>query len=206
MVRSRILLALVAFGGSALAQSATPERYVPVTGWEHGFSEHREEWWGGQLRARREPVLSAPGAGAGFRQRFRLLMTRSRGMPFAIRIDERTDGVAIARRVRLDNRDLSKARISEDRTVSFGRAQKLRLARAIRASDLRSASREGPRLPDQPDKKGRFILCVHPTTYVFELIDAGGSRFVHRDGCNISYKLRKLAETVDRMVPASPRH
>ena len=202
---SRFLLALVASGGSALAQSATPERYLPVTGWADGSVDFLEDWWGGQLRKMREPVLSA-GNSAGFRQRFRLLMTRSRGMPFAIRIDERTDGVAIARRVRLDNRNLTEARISEDRTVSFGRAQKLRLARAIRASDVRSAPREGPRLPNQPDKRGRIILCVHPTIYVFELVDADGSRFVYRDGCNISYKLRRLAETVDKMVPARPRH
>jgi hypothetical protein len=202
MVRSRILLALLALGGSARAQSAAPERYVPITGWAHDSVDRLEQWWGGQLRKMREPVMSAPGAGTGFRQRFRLLMTRSRGMPFAIRIDVRADGVAVARRVRLDNRDLTEARISEDQTVSFGRAQTLRLARAIRASDVRSVPREGPRLPDQPDKRGRFALCVHPTTYVFELVDAGGSRFVYRDGCNISYKLRKLAETVDSMVPA----
>ena len=204
MVRSPTLLALVALGGSALAQPTAPERYVPVTGWARDSVDHLEDWWGEQLRKMREPVFSA-GDGAGFRQRFRLLMTRSRGMPFAIRIDERADGVTIARRVAIDNRDLTEARISEDRTVSFGRAQRLRLARAIRASGLRAASREGARRPDQPDKRGRLTLCVHPTTYVFEVLDAGGSRFVYRDECNISYKLRRLAETVDKMVPARPR-
>jgi hypothetical protein len=49
-----------------------------------------------------------------------------------------------------------------------------------------------------------MTVCVHPTTYVFELVEAGESRFVYRNECNISHRLRELAETVDKMVPSSP--
>ena len=201
MLGSRIFVAVVAFGGSALAPSAAPERYVPVTGWTYGSADSREQWWGSELRVMREPVLSAPAAGAGFRRRFRLLMIRSRGMPFAVRIDEPTEGTAIARRVGINNRDLARARISEDRTVVFGRAQRLRFAQAIRTSGLRFAPREARVKPEKP---GVMTVCLHPTTYIFELVEAGESRFVYRSECNISHKLRELAETVDKMVPSSP--
>jgi hypothetical protein len=201
MRRLAIIVPLLAMAGGSVADAEPPQsRYVTATGWNAGSRpDFLEEWWGGQLRKMREPVLSGPASGAGYRQRFRLLMTRSRGMPVAVRIDERGDGSVIARRVRLDNRDLAEARISEDRTVALGRAQKLRLARAIRASNLRTAVREALVKPDKP---GTVTLCVHPTTYVFELVEAGRNRFIYRSACDISYKLRKLAETVEALVPA----
>jgi hypothetical protein len=191
-------LALLALAVSATAQPAGPERYVPVSGWSGGqTSERLEDWWGGELRAMHEPVLSAPGAGTGFRRRFRLLLTRSRGMPQAIRIDERLDGGTNLRSVQLDNRDLSRARVAEDRSFALGRPERKRLFRAIRASGLRSAPREGLEKPDRP---GEITVCVHPTTYVFELADAEGSRFVYRTECNISRRLKNLAEAVDELV------
>jgi hypothetical protein len=179
----------------ATAAPAGPERYVPG-GWaseEQG--EFYEQWFGSQLRAMGEPVLSAPGSLDGFRRRFRMLVLPSFHHAYSVRVDERRDGRVEVRAVRLDGKGgYAPGKILEQESYATDRRAVEPLYRAVERAQLASLAREGPSV--SPD--GSLIVCADGVRFVFELVDRSGSRFVTQ-GCGASNRIWGLVDAADAL-------
>jgi hypothetical protein len=190
-------MAWAALAAVLLGIAAAPERYVPQSGWSRADEpDFFEEWFGGQLRAMEEPVLSESGGHSGFRRRFRMLVLPSFHHAYAVRLDERDDGRAEARVVRLDGAGgYSPGKILEQESYSPDRAAVRRLYRAIGKVGLAT-------LPQESDETqagdGAIIVCADGVRFVFELVDERGSRFVTR-GCGMDRRLWKLVDSADAL-------
>src|SRR3954471_592469 len=94
--------AVIFLGLAGAAPAAPPESYLPSSGWSHSANAASfERWFGRQLRAMEEPVLSSRASRTGFRRRFRMLVLPSFHHAYAIRVDEPMHGPAQVRAVRL---------------------------------------------------------------------------------------------------------
>jgi hypothetical protein len=192
--------ALLAAAAPALAQTGVaPVRpdYVPDDIWRDGDeAEFLEGWFGDQLHAMREPVLSHPGGLGRYRHRFRMLVLPNNDPAYAIRIDESQGGGRI-RIVRLDGSGgYAPGRIARQRRLILTRDDVRALRETIRASGLAGmAVRPPPRQDSAPDPvtgERLFRICFHATYYVFELVAGRGSRFVVRNECEMPDALRTM--------------
>jgi hypothetical protein len=199
MIGQLLGLALAA----AAAGQAEPEadRYTPSTGWSDNewAASFFERWYGGQLRAMGEPRLSVPSQLDGFRRRFRLLVVPNYRSAFAYRIDERPDGGAVLRWVRLDgaggyapgNVAAAGVRMLHSRELS-------RFAAALEAAALPTLARDGPPETARENNDGTqtLTICLHATHYVFEQLEPGGRRYVSRRSCYLEEPLERLAQVL----------
>lgn len=84
----RFCLVLLLIGAGAAALAAPQGGYVPLDIWrDTDDAARRESWYGGQLRAMAEPILSRREDRSDFRRRFRMLVLPSFHRPYAIRVD-----------------------------------------------------------------------------------------------------------------------
>lgn len=186
----RALLPLLFLAATAAAPA---EHYVPVEGWrDPRTAELFEQWFGGQLRAMGEPVLSRPGSLAGYRRRFRMLVIPTFQPAYTVRIDEGAHGGTV-RVVLLDGRGgYAPGRIARQATFTLTMAEVQDAIGAIRTSGLTSAAPEDP--PDPPEV---VTVCADGTAVVFELVEPQRSRFVAR-ACGVSGPLRRLGNRIAR--------
>lgn len=172
-----------------LAAAAPAGDYVPDAGWRNPTDRaFREGWYGGQLRAMGEPILSRPADRGGFRRRFRMLVLPSFHRPYAIRVDQAASGRARVRIVRLNGRGgYGPGEIFEQESYALTADQAALLHRDIEASGLASA----------PPHAG--ALCTDGAQFVFELVDAHGNRFVDRHQCGLNPQLETLVWRIDAL-------
>lgn len=197
-MRAAVLLALLLVAGCAAAGGPGAGRYVPAEGWSRPDQpDFYESWFGRQLRAMREPVLSRPGDLAGFTRRFRMLVLPTFHPAYAIRVDRRSDGRSEVRAVRLSGRGgYDPGRISEEESYLADGAQLAPLDRAIAAAQLASLPMEaGP----PSDENGDLVICTDGTQFVFELVEPSGSRFVSRHDCQQPEELERLVAEADSL-------
>jgi hypothetical protein len=170
---------------------------MPPSGWSRGDdAAFFERWFGGQLRAMEEPVLSSPASRGGFRRRFRMLVLPSFHHAYAIRVDEPVAGPAKVRAVRLDGRGgYSPGRILEQERYVPDRAAIRRLYRAIADLHLAELSRQEGL---GPDENGTITICADGVRFVFELVDERGSHLVTR-GCGMDPHLWTLVDAADAL-------
>lgn len=183
----RFCLALLLIAGGAAALAAPPGRYVPPNIWRDADDAARHEaWYGGQLRAMAEPILSRQEVRSGFRRRFRMLVLPSFHRPYAIRVDQERSGRARVRIVRLTGRGgYGPGEIFEQESFALTADQAARLDRDIEASGLASAP---PRAR---------AACLDGAQFIFELIDAQANRFVDRHQCSLNRALETLVWRID---------
>jgi hypothetical protein len=203
MRRSALLAgALLTAATPALAQvGAAPVRpdYVPDGIWrDEGQAQFLERWFGDQLHAMREPVLSHPGGLGPYRRRFRMLVLPHYSPGYAIRVDESATGGRM-RLVRLDgNGGWTPGRIARQRLLTLSREEMRALNTIIRTSGVAGMAAEPPAYeqppPDPVTGEQTIQLCHHATYFVFELVAGGESRFVVRDACEMPDGLRTLIE------------
>jgi len=196
MIIPVLALALLGFDAAGVPD------YVPDTGWtDDGWDpSFYEQWFGGQLRAMREPPLTTPSNLAGFRERLRFLVLPTFEPAYAYRVDVRTDGSAMLRWTRLSGRGgyapghpvrRGSRRLSPEETAQ--------VSAALRAAALGSLPREHPFRTSNPDGTESFELCIDGTAFVFEHLDAQGRQFLLRN-CDIKEEaLQRLAATIFRL-------
>lgn len=182
--------ALLAAAMPALAQTgAAPARpdYVPDDIWRNADqAQFFESWFGNQLHAMREPVLSRPGDGRGFRRRLRMLVLPSFHQAYAIRVDEAERGGARVRIVRLSGSGgFAAGDIVEEESFTLSAAETGALNRAVAAADLAA-------LPP----RGRPI-CTDGVTFVFEQADRQASRLVSVHQCSLTAVIEALVWRID---------
>ena len=172
---------------SAAALAAPPGRYIPPNIWRDAEDAARHErWYGGQLRAMAEPILTRQEIRSGFRRRFRMLVLPSFHRPYAIRVDRETSGRARVRIVRLSGRGgYAPGEIFEQESFMLTAGQAARLDRDIAASGLASAPPRA-RAP-----------CTDGAHFIFELVDARANRFVDRHQCGLNRSLETLVWRID---------
>jgi len=170
-----------------LLLAAPPGLYVPPNIWRDTEDAARHEaWYGGQLRAMGEPILSRREVPAGFRRRFRMLVLPSFHRPYAIRVDRETSGRARVRIARLTGRGgYAPGEIFEQESYALTADQAARLDRDIEASGLASA----PPRASAP--------CLDGAHFIFELVDARANRFVDRHQCGLNRALETLVWRID---------
>lgn len=176
--------------GDPFRPDPTPasRRYVPADIWRDarraGFYER---WFGGQLRAMREPILSRPGDGRGFRRRLRMLVLPSFHHPYAIRVDEAGAGGARVRIVRLSGAGgYAPGRIIEQESITLSAEETAALNRAVDASGL-----------DGLPPTARQGICLDGVSFVFEQADPQRSRFVSVHQCGLTAALEALVWRID---------
>lgn len=152
------------------------------------------------LRAMREPVLS-PSTLSPFRRRFRLVtLPDMHGNYRALRIDERQAGGARVRFVELSRGPrYGPGSIVRERIYDIDRDAVLELNRALELSRVSELPSEGPPLyppAEAPGEETVITICLHPTTFVFELIELRRRTFVVRTSCDMTDSLWRLLETV----------
>lgn len=195
----RALLALLFLAATA---AAPQERYVPAEGWRDTWqADFYEEWFGGQLRAMAEPILSRPGDLGHFRQRFRLMILPTFQHGYAIRIDE-TALEARVRIVQLSGRGgYSPGHVASVRTLTLDRAGMAEVDRLI--ADARLAGEAPDASPPgdvvNADGSQTITICADGTEFVFELVNRSGSHFVARHDCTINRALLLLANDINRI-------
>ena len=179
----------------AAAAPAAPDRYVPA-GWTLGDdTDFYENWFGSQLRAMNEPVLSAPGSLYGFRRRFRMLVLPTFHHAYAVRVDERRDGGVDVRAVRLSGRGgYDPGTILEQESYAPDRRAISRLYRAIARAKLDSLARE----ESADNRDGVITVCADGVDFVFERVDEDGSLFVNQ-GCGASGRIWALVDAADAL-------
>jgi len=204
MMRLSVRLAgvLLAAAIPALGQTgAAPVRpdYVPDGIWrDEDQAQFFERWFGNQLHAMHEPVLSRPGGRGPYRRRFRILVLPDYAPGYAIRVDESAVG-GWMRFVRLNGSGgYAPGRIARQRRLTMSRHDMRSLNRTIHASGLIGMAAEAPPYeessPDPVTGERTIEICLHATYYVFELIDEGENRFVVRDSCDMPEGLRILID------------
>jgi hypothetical protein len=183
----RFCLALLLIGAGAAAPAAPHERYFPLENWRNADdAAHHEAWYGGQLRAMAEPILSRREDRSGFRRRFRMLVLPTFHRPYAIRVDELASGAAHVRIVRLTGRGgYGPGEILEQESYTLTADQAARLDGDIEASGLASAP---PRAR---------AACTDGAQLVFELVAAQANRFVDRHQCSLNRALETLVWRID---------
>jgi hypothetical protein len=177
-----LCLALILIGAAA-----PQERFVPPGIWRDADDAARHEaWYGGQLRAMAEPVLSRREHLSGFRRRFRLLVLPSFHPPYAIRVDQEASGAARVRIVRLTGRGgYAPGEILEQESYRLTADEAAALDRDIAGSGLASAP---PRAASP---------CLDGAHFVFELVDGQANRFVDRHQCGLNRGLEALVWRID---------
>jgi hypothetical protein len=188
---SRLIPLLIAAACWFPAAAAEPP-YLPSEGWSHpGQRDFYEGWFAKHLRSMGEPVLSGPGALAGYRSRFRLLVLPSFHRPYAIRVDERANGKAEVRAVRTEGHGgYGPGKPVEQEHYAPTKAQLERLHRAIEASNLSTLPRED---------LNPSALCTDGVQFVFELVDESGSQLITRHQCGTSKALWDLVDAADSL-------
>jgi hypothetical protein len=168
-----LLLPLAAAG----AQAGSGDRYVPSGIWRDAEDGDRYERWIGRfLRAMREPPLTSPQAREPFERRFRLVIIPDmRGAFRSLRVDQRRGGGARVRTVLLNRgRRYGPGSIAHEQVYDIDRDAVLEFTRALDMSRLVELPTEGPP-PQGPvdisDDETVITICMHPTTYVFELVE-----------------------------------
>jgi hypothetical protein len=169
---------------------------MPSNGWSRGSDlGFYERWFGGQLRAMEEPVLSSSASRGGFRWRFRMLVLPSFHHAYAIRVDEPVAGPAKVRAVRLDGRGgYSPGKILEQERYVPDRAAIRHLHAAIVSVRLADLPRQTS--PDAED--GTIVVCADGVRFVFELVDERGNHLVTR-GCEMDASLWTLVDAADAL-------
>jgi hypothetical protein len=188
---ARILLAglLLCAGPGEGQVPPGPARYVPAGIWhDPEYDDFYERWFGRQLRAMREPILSRPGDRGHFRQRFRLLVLPSFDPAYAIRLDETASGGRL-RYVKLSGRGgYAPGRIATQRWISLDSEDARVISGVIDRLGLeRLTPGSGPR-PSQIDPETGeelFTACFDGTRFVFELVNERGSWFSTRHECDM---------------------
>ncbi|HYI49756.1 MAG TPA: hypothetical protein VEX35_14960 [Allosphingosinicella sp.] len=198
--RSALLAGLLLTASPAFAQAGpAPARpdYVPNGIWrETNTAQFYEQWFGDQLHAMREPVLSQPNGLGRFRRRFRMLVLSHRQPSYAIRVDASSVG-GLMHIVSLDgNGDHQPGRIARQRRLNLSGDDVRALDNIIAGSGLAGMPAEAPPydepVPDPATGETTIRLCHHATYFVFELVTERASRFVVRDACEIAGGLRTL--------------
>ena len=181
------------------AQPAQAWDYVPDTGW-HDDAWARsfyERWFGGQLRAMREPPLATGSDLGGFSERLRMLVLPTFRPAYAYRVDFRADGSAALRWARLNGRGgYAPGRLARQRSRALAPHEVRRLKEALAAAALGSLPREEPLAPADADGTEDIGICVDGTGFVFEHLSVDGRHFLSRS-CGIEEeRLRRLGETI----------
>lgn len=182
------------------APTTAPRHYVPAGVERYVFYER---WFGGQLRAMREPILAGPGTLGRFHRRFRLLVLPTFDHGYAIRVDEDEDGADL-HFVRLSGRGgYAPGHVATRGQRRLDRETAARVDRAVDQSGVANLPWLAP--PPQPatlpSGEQEIQVCGDGTDFVFETVDAGGSHFVTRS-CGISPELLALARQIEAV--ASP--
>jgi hypothetical protein len=205
-LRPLLLLAMVAETWvAANAQvPAIPDPYFRRDIWPDArTADLFEFWFGGQLRAMGEPVLSSLDDHHAFRSRFRMLVLPTFWPASAIRVDE-TEAGAEARFVRLNGRGgYAPGRVARQRTWRPSHAMVRELHRRWRLAALTSLSAVPP---PRPPGDQTIVMCADGTYFVFELVDASGSHVVARSQCEMSRALWELMRRMEHLPDtAAPR-
>lgn len=180
------------------------ERYVPEIAWRDPQDAGRNERRIGRiLRAMGEPALSTTDGPGPWQRRFRLLVLPDLpGHYWAVRIDERPSGDARIRVVVLGRggKGRSPGPILHKAVFAIDGDEMRPLRRGIGMSGLIDLHPEGEPLPkpvNVSEDETLITVCVHPTTYIFEIVEPGISRFVMRDGCNIEEGLQRFLARIE---------
>jgi len=187
---------LLGIGLLALQPQGT--RYVPETGWERNdwAAQFYENWYGGQLRAMREPSISSVGKLQGFQTRFRLLVVPNYDPARAYRIDLTRGGSARLRWVQLDGAGgYLPGRIAKHGSRVLTRPELEAFRTALKSAALHLLRRE-PESEAEPT-----TICLHATHYVFEQLDEQGHHFVTRENCEVEESLQRLRAFLSEFAP-----
>jgi hypothetical protein len=195
VVLALFLLSPAAAGGG---QDVSTDRYIPesllIPDQEPDFYEN---WFGGQLRAMGEPLLSRPRDLGSFRRRFRMLVLPTFHPAYAIRIDEGWDGRAQVTAVRLDGAGgYSPGNVAERESYQISRAGIRPFDRALRDSRFRRLSMGGEPRKSPP---GTITVCSDGLELVFELVDSQGIHFRVRGPCSDLESVMPLVEATDAL-------
>jgi hypothetical protein len=195
-----------------LTASALPippqERYVPVSverADSHG-EDFYEGWFGSQLRAMGEPILSRPDGRGRFATRLRMLVLPSFDHGYAIRIDESASGGLVSLVELTGAGGYAPGQVHRRAHRRLSTDDMRTVHQLVRRADLSSAPVRVPPAPPVETGEGQIItVCADGTMYVFELIDRDGSRFVYRHECEISPALLALASELQTLRPDAGR-
>ena len=141
--------------------------------------------------------------------RLRLLVLPDRGSGSAIRIDGTESGGRVSF-VQLygARRGGDPGQVGYRRHYRLSAAEMRDVRRLVRESDLASAPARVVWTPSPPrfTPAGEQIveMCVHPPSYVFELADETGARFVVRDACELK-RWPALQALADEILTLHPR-
>jgi hypothetical protein len=194
---------------TAFAPPTAPrERYVPI-GIEQGGDlgdNFYESWFGNQLRAMDEPILSRPGALGRFNMRLRILVLPTFQHGYAIRIDESAGGGLVSFVELTGAGGYAPGQVRRRTAFHLTAAEMRDVHRLVRQAGLESAPASVPEPPpiDTPD--GQIVtVCADGTGYVVELVDRRGSRFVHRSDCGIAPPFQMLVNELLTLHPDARR-
>lgn len=174
--------------------------YVPDSGWENDAfaKDFYESWFGGQLRAMREPPLATAADLGHFRMRIRLTVLPTFASALAYRVDERPDGAMILRWARLDGRGGYAPGVIDEAGIRHLTESE---ARALRAAIAEAGLASLPREPREADETGNLKICIDGTTLVIEKLDSAGRIYLTR-ACGIDEEpLRRLALALIALNP-----
>lgn len=183
-----LLLPLAAAGAQA---PPAGERYLPpaLVG-DAEDAEFFESWLGRELSAMGEPVLLGAALPRDVVRRFRMVTTINHRGSRAIRVDQLRTGGARVRAVEIGGVGRV-PRIVREESYDIDRDDVAEFVRALQLSRLDRMEPVAP-LPAADAE----AICIPFTHFFFELVEAGGSRFVTRDACETSPRLNRLFETL----------
>jgi hypothetical protein len=176
-----------------------PVDYIPDTGWDGDeWAVIYEEWFGAQLRAMREPVLSSPSNLGGYTERFRLLVLPTFEPGRSYRFDWLENGEAEVSWVQLDGAggyDPGRIDCKGGRTLAAVEARTLRTE--LEAVDLFS-------LPTADElQKESSTACFDGTALIFEHLSEGSRLFITRH-CHVEPEVERLSRKVQELGSPSP--
>ena len=152
--------------------------------------DFRESWFGNQLAAMHEPVLSTlPGTGERNRYVLRVTFLPSFHPAYAVRIDARGARPTVRMTRLTGTGGYDPGRIATTRAVTVRRDHADTLAALARTSGLDHASPR-PELSEVNEETGvqEIIVCTDGMNIVAELVDENGYHLFERHTCNLSLR------------------
>jgi hypothetical protein len=198
VILAGISLTLLSACQDAATVSLEAVDYIPDTGWDGDeWAKFYEDWYGGQLRAMREPTLSSPASLGGYTERFRLLVLPTFEPGRSYRVDWLENGEAEVRWVQLDGAggyEPGNIDCQGRRALESGEARILRTE--LETLDLFS-------LPtaDELQRKSS-TACFDGTALVFEHLSKSGRRFITRH-CHVEAAVDLFSRKVGELGPRS---
>lgn len=198
------VLAALAAATPALSQ----DRYVPAGIWRHADDDtFLENWFGSQLRAMGEPILSRAGDRGRYNMRLRMLVLPSFEHGFAIRIDESASGALVSFVEITGAGGYAPGRVGRRASYRLTATEMRDVHHLVRDSGLASAPPWAPPPPPVEAAGGGQIVtvCADATHYVLELADRNGSRFIERSDCDLPRVFQTLVREMLTLHPDARR-